>query len=353
MSRPSPSRAGSTGAARDRRPSTHLVTVVIAAATMLALLLPACGGSEGRDEASPSTSTPATSSSKVGSAGPGAAAPSSPGCGRRADVRAVRGAPPGDVERRFRSGGTQRVYRLGVPPGYDPDRPTPLVMNLHGSGSNALQASLYGRVPEEGAKRGMITVAPEAIDGRWQLGAEGTDRDFLVALLDDLESRYCIDTDRVHLIGMSLGAWKAAVTGCTVPDTFASVALVTVEVHPDGCPPLPMVAFHGTADPTVPYGEGSGHEYPDSPNAGLPGTRDNIARWAQGNGCDPRPDVKRIGDDVERWSYRNCTADVVLYTVFEAGHTWPGAKIRVGPTTRTIDATEISFDWFEAHPRTG
>jgi len=136
-----------------------------------------------------------------------------------------------------------------------------------------------------------------------------------------------------------------------VPDTFASAALVTVEVHPDGCPPLPVVAFHGTADATVPYGEGSGHEFPDSPNAALPGTHDNIARWAKGNGCDPEPAVERIGDDVERWTYRGCTADVVLYTIFGGGHTWPGARIRIGPTPGTIDATEIAFDWFEAHPR--
>ena len=229
--------------------------------------------------------------------------------------------------------------------------PTPLVMNLHGSGSNAIEASAYGRVPQEGAKRGMITVAPQAIDGEWQLSLGGTDHEFLTALLDDLSSRYCIDPDRIHLMGMSLGAWKAAAMGCADPDTFASAALVAVEVHPNDCPPLPIVAFHGTADPTVTYGEGSGHEYPDSPNAALPGTRENIANWAEGNGCDPEPTVERIGDDVEVWTYTNCVADVVLYAVSEAGHTWPGAKIDIGATTQTINATEIAFDWFEAHPK--
>lgn len=255
------------------------------------------------------------------------------------------------MERTIEVDGTERLYRLGVPAGYDPDDPTPLVFNLHGSGSNAKEASLYGQVPQEASKRGFITVAPEAIDGKWELGDSGADRDFLVSLLKDVEGRYCVDTNRVHIIGMSLGAWKAAVTACTVPDTFASAALVTVEVRLDPCPPVPVVAFHGTADPTVPYGEGSGHDFPDSPNAGLPGTRDNIANWAKGNGCDPEPDEKKIGDDVKRWTYRNCTADVVLYTIIGGGHTWPGADIDIGPTTQTINATQIAFDWFEAHPK--
>src|SRR5699024_4797993 len=105
-------------------------------------------------------------------------------------------------------------------------------------------------------------------------------------------------------------------------------------------------------DATAPYGEGSGHDFPDSPNAGLPGTRENAADWADGNGCEPEPEVEEIGDDVERWAYRGCDdgADVELYTVFEGEHTWPGSDIEIGATTQTIDATEISLDWFEAHP---
>ncbi len=112
-------------------------------------------------------------------------------------------------------------------------------MNLHGSGSNALQASVYGDVPRSAAERGMLVVTPEALEGRWELGGTGADADFLIGLLDDVVSRYCVDPDRVHLMGMSLGAWKAAATACSFPDRFASAALVTVEVFPESCEPLP------------------------------------------------------------------------------------------------------------------
>lgn len=308
-----------------------------------------CAGGSGHGGPAPSNAAAPTQPG--GETVAGATGSPSAGCGTPADTPEVGSDAPGDVVRTITVDGTERSYRLGVPAGYDPDRPTPLVMNLHGSGSNALEASLYGDVPRAASARGMLTVAPEAVDGRWQLLGHGTDDDFLTALTDDMKRRYCVDTDRVFMLGISLGAWKAAVTACGAGSTFAAAALVAVEVHPPGCPPLAVVAFHGTADPTVPYGEGSGHDYPDSPNAGLPGTHENIANWAKGNGCDPHPTVERIGDDVEKWTYENCTAGLELYTVDEGGHTWPGASIDIGPTTTTIDATQIALDWFAAHPR--
>lgn len=258
---------------------------------------------------------------------------------------------PVDVAQSMKVGNTKRTYRLGIPNNYDPKTPTPLVMNLHGSGSNAMQASIYGDFTRQATNSGYITVTPDAIGGRWQLGGQGTDHDFLMALVTNIKSRYCVNTRRVYAIGMSLGSWKAALSACSDATTFAAVVMVAVEVHPGKCRPIPAVAFHGTADPMVPYGEGSQHSFPQSPNAGLPGTHKNIAEWARGNGCDPKPQVTKLGRDVERWRYRNCTAPLELYTVIGGGHTWPGAAIKIGPTTHTIDATQIALDWFGAHPK--
>jgi polyhydroxybutyrate depolymerase len=203
----------------------------------------------------------------------------------------------------------------------------------------------------------MITVAAEALGGRWELAGAGADADFLTALVDDLEQRYCVDRNRVHLIGMSLGAWKAAVTACASGGRFASAALVTVEVFPGTCEPLPVIAFHGRADPTVPYETGDPLAA-SSPNAALPGAEENIAQWANSGGCDPEPELTEIGDDVELRRFEGCDLGigVELYSIDGGGHTWPGADIDLGPaelTTDTIDATALALDWFEAHPRRG
>jgi polyhydroxybutyrate depolymerase len=45
---------------------------------------------------------------------------------------------------------------------------------------------------------------------------------------------------------------------------------------------------------------------------------------------------------------------VELYSIAGGGHTWPGADIDLGPadaTTQTVDATQLTLDFFEAHPR--
>lgn len=310
----------------------------------LVVLLAGCGGGGGGEAvpASSSTAAPTTAPAPAGSAG----------CGRAPDVEAIGPDRPGDVEASFDG----RTYRLAVPGRYDPDVAVPLVLNLHGAGSNALQASVYGDVPRRGTARGMVVAAPDAGDGRWDVAPEGPDDAFLVALTEDLMARYCIDPAHVHVVGMSLGAWRAAATTCAHPELYASAALVTVEVFPGTCEPTAVVAFHGTADTVAPYGEGGTAPVEGGPNEGITGARANAAAWAENGGCDPEPVVERIEPDVEVRRYQGCApgVDVVLHSIEGGGHTWPGSDVVIGPpglTTDTVDATEVLLDFFEAHPR--
>jgi polyhydroxybutyrate depolymerase len=251
------------------------------------------------------------------------------------------------------SGGVERSYRLGVPESYDKDRSVPLVLDLHGANSNALEQSVYTDIPRLATARGMITVTPNAIGGNWQLSPGGTDDVFLVALVHYVESKYCIDLKQVHVAGFSLGAWKATTLACGHPDIFASVGLVSEEVHPTTCAPMPVIAFHGTADHTVPYGPGGDPGVTvTGPNAGLTGARYNIASWAKGGRCSADKKVRDIGADVVLWTYTGCApgVDVELYTILHADHRWPGSPIVIAPTTNTISATKLILDFFESHP---
>lgn len=329
----------------------------------LALGVAACGDDGGAqaapDEPAEQGSTTTTTAPDGAPARPTSA---SAGCGNEPDVPLMTDEVLGDATATFEAvdadgNPVERTYRLAVPADYDPDVPVPLVLNLHGSGSNAEQATLYGDVARAGTARGMIVVAPDGIAGQWELQPVGPDGDFLDALLTDVAARYCIDEDRVHAIGMSLGAWRAAAQACGYPGRIASLALVTVEVFPGTCEPMPMVAFHGTADIVVAYGEGGGTVDPAlAVNAGLPGTLENMDGWAANASCEPEPEVAEIGDDVTHHVWAGCEegTGVELYTIIGGGHTWPGAELVIGPpeqTTDTIDATELALDWFEAHPR--
>lgn len=260
----------------------------------------------------------------------------------------------GDVVLRRDADGVARTYRLAVPANYGPDTQYGLILNLHGSGSNADQQSAYTRLGAEGAKRGYVVLTPSAIDGTWDRRPNGADDDFLMGLVDSVKAEYCIDVTRIDAAGISLGSWRATATACTHPEVFAAVALVAEEVAPPECD-LAVVAFHGTADAVVPYGEGAdpGVVVTGS-NAQLSGAKVNMDNWADNAGCSSPPTMTEIGDDVTKWEYPDCPVDgkVQFYSISGGGHTWPGAKVdvtRLGTTTQSIDATAIALDFFDDH----
>lgn len=334
------------------QPRTRWVAALLA----LAAAVGACAGDDGDGDTAadtPATTEPATTAAPATGDGEPATT-GTDGCGKEPPVPVDPDAEPVDVPQTIDVGGQQRTYLLTVPPGYDPDVPTPVVLSLHGATMNAQAMSAYSRLATRGAERGFIVATPDAVDGMWELAGAGPDDDFLMALLDHLEASFCVDPDRIHAAGISLGSWKATITACTHPERFASLALVAEEVAVEGCA-LPVVAFHGTGDDVVPYGEGADPGVVvNGPNAGLPGVEVNMPMWARNNGCATEPVVERVGDDVERWEYPDCSpgAGVAFYSILHGGHTWPGSPIELpAKTTRTIDATEIALDWFGAHPR--
>lgn len=60
----------------------------------------------------------------------------------------------------FQETGKQVEYRLYVPTAYTPDKKTPLMVLLHGFGSNPEEIMNYAGVIEEAEKRGYIVVTP-------------------------------------------------------------------------------------------------------------------------------------------------------------------------------------------------
>lgn len=322
-------------------------SVVVAGAVALV----ACTGSPSNRAARPGSSSASGAPSSTTTTVP---ARPSEGCGKPPPVAAT-SEPIGDVSLEFVSGGQTRTYRFGVPPDYDPARPTPLILNLHGSGSNADEQSLYSQLPAKGTRHGDLVVTPNANNANWELPGQGADDDFLMGLVDHVAADYCVDLNRVDAAGISLGSWKATITACTHPDRIAALVLVAEDVLPKGCA-KPVVAFHGTADPVVPYGPGGDTTVVvTGPNARLPGAEANMQGWATQAGCSTDKDIARLEPDVEHWTFRNCPPgrEVEFYRIEGGGHTWPGTPIavdRLGKTTHTIDATDIALAWFDAHP---
>ena len=78
--------------------------------------------------------------------------------------------------------------------------------------------------------------------------------------------------------------------------------------------------------------------------------------WATHDHCTTGPVQTAIGADVLQFSWSSCArhANVTHYRIIGAGHTWPGELVDSGPgsATQTVKATQVIWDFFNAHPLT-
>ena len=259
------------------------------------------------------------------------------------------------------SSGEAREYLLHVPKSYDPSRPAPLVISMHGADlwpAAQMEISRWNTVADE---NGFIVVYPSGVGGRgprvWRMDGEAPDVHFIADLIDRLEASYNIDPSRIYADGLSNGGGMAFVLSCTLSDRVAAVGLVaSAQLLPwSWCTdrrPVPMIAFHGTGDRLAPYHGGTSPVVPRHP---LPSIPDWTASWARRNGCGAKPDESAVAADVTRLEYTGCSNDaaVVLYTIHGGGHTWPGGgpapEWLVGRMSNGVDATRRTWAFFGAH----
>ena len=137
------------------------------------------------------------------------------------------------------------------------------------------------------------------------------------AILDQLEDEAVRrQVARIYSTGLSDGALFTSLLACTMNDRFAAFAPVAGVVMPTPCHPgrpVPIMAFHGTADPTLPFNGGTPGTTPPPVNLHGPGYPANVQAWAVKDGCDP------VSTDTQ------VTAHVILRTY----HCPPGAAVDV------------------------
>ena len=140
--------------------------------------------------------------------------------------------------------------------------PVPLVVCMHGRGGSAesfIDLSGMNRVAEE---RDFIVLFPEASvyqqhpgglrnvllwNGSYQ-GKPIDDVPFILSMIEDVKSRYAIDSGRVYACGQSSGGMMTSALAIRAPEVFAAVAPWSAIRNPDfDAPPLEKI------DPMVPY----------------------------------------------------------------------------------------------------
>ncbi len=287
---------------------------------------------------------------------------------------------PGSSNQVLAAAGDEGAYVREVPPSYSGRTPLPVVIDLHGWGEPAAFQVQVSQLGAYGAAHDFITITPQITEPAlvWRLGFSGKDVAFMGALLQTVDTTLCVDTNRTYVTGYSYGAFLTSTLACVDAGRIAAVAPVAGIQNPAGCHPsrpVPVVAFHGTADPFVPYLGGVGSAAlklpaPDGSHRTLgqvlgknatkrkgPTIPGNTAAWARRNGCAPGPTERNVAPGVTLIAYSCPKGDEVeLYRVTGGGHAWPGSAVSkeiasaVGYTTMAISADQIMWDFFVAHP---
>lgn len=257
------------------------------------------------------------------------------------------------------AGGLTRTYQLYIPSGYNVNKALPLVVSLHGFAGNGRQQEAYSGWQRIAERETFIAVFPEGtgLPERWSAGSSKfigkpvDDVDFFRALFDSLEKTLCIDDTQLFVNGISNGGGMTNRLACEMAERIAAVGMVAGAYSPipGGCHParpIPLIAFHGDADPIV--------DINGVDSMSLPPVQDWLADWVTRNDCKKGPDPIYAKGDTTGVAYTDCqqNADVQFYTIQGGGHTWPGAISvpLLGKTTTDINASETMWRFFQAHP---
>ena len=279
--------------------------------------------------------------------------------------------------------GMERTYRIHIPPELPQNLSPALVFVLHGGGGTGegMERSLtLGGFNTLADQNQFIVVYPDGIGKSWNDGRKNVtdpahqqhidDVGFFSILIDNLTQEFNIDTKKIFVTGISNGALMSYRLAMELPEKIAAIAPVAGAIPTNLLPsnmsdvPLSVCAISGTKDPLMPWD--GGVVYPRKPRGTVISVNDSVMFWVTHDQCSPLPysidlpnrvprDLTRVHEDI----YQNGTnhTEVVLYTIINGGHTWPGGlqylpKALVGRTCRDIDANEVIWDFFSTHPKT-
>lgn len=144
--------------------------------------------------------------------------------------------------------GTGQPFKLMIPTDYDPARPAPVSVYMHGYTGDHLSHST-GMQAHAGSFE--VAVLGRARGG-WYVALSQAD---VLHVLDYVEAHWRVDPDRVHLTGGSMGGGATFKLGARFPHRFASgqIACGYVQQEPVGnLLTFPIYATHSDDDPVVP-----------------------------------------------------------------------------------------------------
>jgi predicted peptidase len=147
-------------------------------------------------------------------------------------------------------------YLLYLPADYDRQESWPLVIFLHGAGERGDDLELVKKhgppkLIAQGKQFPFIVVSPQCPKDEWWAWKPLE----LMALVDEIGSKYKVDQDRIYLTGLSMGGFGTWALAAYAPRRFAAIAPICgggEALYVRRLGHMPTWVFHGAKDPVVP-----------------------------------------------------------------------------------------------------
>ena len=172
-----------------------------------------------------------------------------PRAGMQVDQHFVGTVGTGEYERKIRVD-----YLMYLPEEYDNDKAWPLVVYLHGAGErgNDLEKVRGVDLPALAERRHdfpFVLVSPQCPE------SSSWEPERVLTLIEHICTNWPVDRQRVYLLGYSMGGFGTWRTAAVEPERFAAIVPIAGgenTEHADRLAGLPIWAFHGDNDKSVP-----------------------------------------------------------------------------------------------------
>jgi polyhydroxybutyrate depolymerase len=208
--------------------------------------------------------------------------------------------------------GGDRPVTVHVPSSYDPSRPAPLLIALHGYTSSGDEIDRWFGLADPAQRAGFVYATPDGTkDGNgnrfWNAtdaccnfsGSTVDDVAYLSGVIAEIQGKLAIDPKRIAFVGHSNGGFMSYRMACDRADLVAAIVSVAGETFADAADckpsaPVSVAQVQGTADEVINFNGGG----PVTSGTGpYPGAHASASSWAKNDGC--AATAKTLGTKVD------------------------------------------------------
>jgi polyhydroxybutyrate depolymerase len=191
---------------------------------------------------------------------------------------------------------------------------------------------------------------------------------FLLGVIEDIHSRFNIDKSKIYMVGFSNGGMLTYLFASRYTEILAAAAPLAASIGskrsgmdsiwmtPKPKKILPLIVFHARDDQNVPYEGGFSPKKKEERE--YLSVSESVNFWIDNNQCNAIPSIETLHSEQvikKTWTGPAEKNKVILYTIEEWGHRWPGHyytdELTEADPFKEFDAAEIIWNFFKQYTR--